>query len=144
MLASLPGSGKFLSESCLEVPGPILSSQFISHNRGLDSQFLLQMDLSLGSKLLVRGGLVLLARKEGDRGGHLRVRCFFTPASSCPEDRHVGASQVLSCICMCHNVAQKSGPSLENEDVSLVFRRTLGYDHFTSHERENSKWVRVY
>lgn len=38
--------------SCLEVSGPIFSSQFLSHNRVLGSQFLLQMDLlSLGSKL---------------------------------------------------------------------------------------------
>ena len=44
------GTGIFLSESCLEVSGPIFSSQFISHYRVLDSQFLLQMDLSLGSK----------------------------------------------------------------------------------------------
>lgn len=75
MLASLPGSGTFLSEGCLEVPAPMRSSQFISHDRVLDSQFLLQMDLSLGSKLLIRGGLVSLPGRRETKG-HLRVRCF--------------------------------------------------------------------
>jgi hypothetical protein len=74
------------------------------------------------------------------------MRRSLCPFPLVPEERHVGTSQVLSCVCMCacHNVAQKSGPSLESEDVSLDFRRTLGYSHFTSHERENSKWIRVY
>lgn len=85
-----------------------------------------------------------MARKEGDEGGHLRMRASLCLFPLVHEDRH--DSQVFSCVCMCawHNMAQKSGPSLKNEDVSLVFRRTLGYSHFTSHERENSKWVRVY
>lgn len=130
-----------------EVSGSLFPFKFISHDRILDRQFfLLQMDLILDSKFhRIRGELVCLARKEGVKRGHLRMRSLSLPV---PGERHVGTTQVffghaLACL---PSTRPKTLVSVWKMQMCLFFSEVLqnGYSHFTSHERENSNWGRIY